>query len=320
MKIAMFTDYSAGGTTAIVRPVVKALSEPYLEGLYEKDHEVTLEAVGTGEQPSAWTYERFKEYDVLHFWNFRAMLWAQKICWPQPLPRPSVLTVHHIPLCAMGAYHAALDTEPDVVHSPDPYTLRQMGQMGFTGGWHIPQYLDGKSCRPLAYPKKFTVGAFGGDTAQKRLKWIEGVCRDEEVPCRIHESSKRWAKDEEILELFSNISCYVVASFDDAGPVPALEALMHGRPVITTRVGQLDYWYPRCADQKLTDVYFYDGSKRGLCQALNALQERFAFNFFRPQTVALNLPWTLDTFEDWHHLRREYEALYRAAKERFDGR
>ena len=68
------------------------------------------------------------------------------------------------------------------------------------------------------------------------------------------------------------------------------------------------------------DVHFYDGSKRGLIAALKNMQERFAFNFFRPQTVRFELPWELRNFEDWKMLRREWEALYHEAEKRFNER
>ena len=71
-------------------------------------------------------------------------------------------------------------------------------------------------------------------------------------------------------EFFSRIHCYVNASFCEGGPLPPQQALLCGRPVITTRTGFIESlvspgW----------NGHFFDGSVTDLFTAINSVREDY---------------------------------------------
>lgn len=238
MKIALITKHARGGVVRLANAVCT--------GLRELGHDVWHEAART---PS------IHNYDIIHFFNAQRAAIAKT-------GQPFTVTIHHMTCGYEQGYLDALRSWcPDRVHVLDRFTQRDLGRRGVFNVTYIPMTLD-LEYDPLPYPDEFTVGYLGGDAQFKRYDVIRKAAESVGIRCVGHESEP-WLSDADIRALYTSMSAYVVASYEDGGPIPPLEALMHGRPVITTYVGNM----PNYVVDGYNGIY-HDGTVRGLAAAM----------------------------------------------------
>lgn len=275
----MITSYDAGGTWEFASSIKKDLEK--------RGHTVSLDAVGRG---GARVKPTLENIDIAHFWNLEEMKQYPN------LAIPTVATIHHIPVPGEGHYNTMLRKfRPDIIHVIDAFTLRQLGRWEFYNVVHIPQTFDHSKWQPLPFPETFTVGCMGDEKSLKRFDVIEAAARLANVPF-IKMTSSPWKSEQERMDFFRSISCYVVASFEDGGPLPAQEALLCGRPVVTTHVGQMD----RIIDEGASGC-FHNGSIQDCARAI--LEAKDIDTDILSETADVLLAETEEVIP-------EYEALY----------
>jgi glycosyltransferase involved in cell wall biosynthesis len=251
MKILMLTDYDAGGTWNIATPVAE---EVRLAG-----HEVTLRATGKDGCDIKDLPKHLEAWDVVHFWNIRTRRYFD------PAP-PSVLTIHHLlaPPQDNAQYDALRSFAPEAIHVVDRFTQHGLGRAGFTNVVHIPQAFRHEKWEHLPPPEEFAIGYMGDAGSDKRFEVVEGIAKKLGIPCHSLLSAP-WKSDAAVMDFYRKISVYVVASFCDGGPLPAQEAYLCGRPVVSTRVGMME------------DVAceFFDGSVEDGARAVAQVREDY---------------------------------------------
>lgn len=92
-------------------------------------------------------------------------------------------------------------------------------------------------------PDKFTVGYLGADFEYKRWDAVHEAVK--EIPYNIgivgsrrrgHEGGEFVGREQ---EFYDSISCYINPSAFESGPLPPIEALQCGKPVVSTPVGMM---------------------------------------------------------------------------------
>lgn len=265
MRIAMFTSYDAGGTWEVAKPIA--------DELLKLGHYVTLEAIGRGH--SVPKDRTLSDYDIAHFWNIEEMKHFDPAV-------PTVVTVNSLcPETDNGYKQMLQQLNPDHIHTHDSWMVRYLGQRGITNVTSIPQAFDHSKWPVLPLPREFAVG-YVGDPAYKRFDVIEAAAKLAGVPC-YSLLADPWHPQQEVLDFYRKISCYVVTSFNDSGPLPAQEALLCGRPVVTTHVGMMD-------DTVLDgdNGYFHDGSVEDCAKKILEAKESLVDGDFDPGLEAVH--------------------------------
>ena len=216
----------------------------------------------------------FQGYDVVHFFNAGSAAACSPHC-------PVTVTIHHMTLGYEEGYCDALrKVAPERIHVIDRFTQRDLGRRGFYNVTYIPLLVE-LPHDSLPYPQDFTVGYVGGDAKFKRFDVIHEAAEKLGIKCVGHNSDvEPWISKSDLRALYQAMNVYVVASFEDGGPIPPLEALSHGRPVVATYVGSM----PQYVEHGENGL-FYDGSVEGMCLALEEVRINWAH--FRDRTKQL---------------------------------
>ncbi len=253
MKIGFFYDYSDSGTERVVVPIAKAMRAA--------GHEIAVQVVDKGRALPPGFDRSLADLDYAHFWNLQ----TAGLLAPTTVP-PFGFTVHGLIPGAEAGYATFIHHfRPAWVHAIDLHTHIQLGRMEIISTL-IPQCIDTDGLHHLPYPEEFTLGYLGGDRQGKRFGVVEEIARSLGVPCVGWDGdgvSKPWLSRAEVLDLYAKMSVFVCASFCDGGPIPPQEALLCGRPVVTTRVGQM----PSLLEPGV-DGEFFDGSVEDGCRAV----------------------------------------------------
>lgn len=260
MKILSIMPYNDGGTFNIATPVMKCLRE--------MGHGVT-EIICDKGRGLGDLERKLSAYDVAHFWATGDLTHFPEIeC-------PFSVTIHHLPYGYEQGYKNILTQwNPDRIHVVDHFAQRQLGQRGFTSVVYIPQAIDQSRWKPLPVPAEFAIGCLGADNdGLKRFHIVEEAAGRLNIPAYIL-SNEPWKPFEEVQRLYEKISVYVVASFNDGGPLPPQEALMCGRPVVTTWVGAMPDLISPARNGE-----FYDGSVAGAAGAIQRI--RASYDYYR---------------------------------------
>lgn len=246
MLIELVTMHKQGGVVNAALPIA--------QGLRNEGHEVTEHY---GVMPPAFNG------DITHFFSVGRAVGVT-------VPGIKSATIHHITNGYEHNYNMMLQAStPELIFALDDFGVRQLGRMGYTNVRRVRQAVLKDKWQPLPTPAVFTIGWLGGDTAFKRVEVVEAAAKVLGIPCISHNSSPWWP-DEDIVDFYKSISCYVVASFEDGGPLPAQEALLCGRPVVTTRVGNM----PDVIVHEVNGL-FYDGSVDELVKALDRVRTEY---------------------------------------------
>ena len=119
---------------------------------------------------------------------------------------------------------------------------------------------------------------------------LESLCSDLELPVTFY----GWISDKNVLSLlYSQSSCFCLASKQEGFPNVVLEALIHSLPIISTSVGALPYFF-----EDNSNILFSDASPTDFCASIEKLyfnkeiRKRLEFNMssilknFDPTTVS----------------------------------
>lgn len=248
MRIIFALDYLEGGTWHVATPLATALRD--------RGHEVRFlsKAESIPEDLSTW--------DLIHAWNMRA---GNRMT---DGPLPVVQTINSfIPRDANNYIETA--RAADAIHVHSPYVAQFLFLFGGVKGANfIPATFDHSRCEPIPLPETFTVGWLGSDRSYKRFKTARQIAEKAGVPYIEWDvdALHPWKKVRD--EFFPAISCYLLASFNEASPLPPQEGLLFGRPVATTCVGMMNMIVQDGVNGKM-----FDGSVDGDVYALKAIQE-----------------------------------------------
>ena len=155
----------------------------------------------------------------------------------------------------------------------DSYWKQRLGALGITNAWQIPQAFDHSRFHPLPLPEEFTVGWLGTNYPYKRFDTarlavqLAGVASvDNGRRDLLEKGSPEWLGS--ALDFHRRISAYIVTTFTDTGPLPPQEAMLCGRPVITTTMGMM-----RDLVAHKVNGYVFDGSVEDLAVAIHWVRD-----------------------------------------------
>jgi glycosyltransferase involved in cell wall biosynthesis len=232
MKIAIINTWKQGAVHNIMEPLARSLND-YED--VECDYFTIRDDFHERDFDSS-----FEDYDLVHVGYIGNLLSIRNECLA-----PTTISVHHIPAHRLAhAVNALNYCRPVKIITPDPFLQRQLGQMNVNGVELIPYAFDHSGFKELPYPEEFSVGFLGCDSEAKRFFTIERACKELGVKCvGIDRNTKNEEVDflpqEKIMNMYREMSVYVSAGWNDGGPLPPQEALLCGRPVISTRVGMM---------------------------------------------------------------------------------
>lgn len=155
-----------------------------------------------------------------------------------------------------------------------PTTVSTLGQMGFHGNvTYAPMVMDRSQVRPLPLPNEFTCGFLGAEEEVRRWRVVREGAKLAGVPCHLllYRPTRRVQHIHLIDDFYSQISCYVHPGFIGTDPLTMHEALVCGRPVISTRVSG-----PHETIAEGLNGFFFDGSPRHLAKQLLRVKEDLA--------------------------------------------
>jgi len=276
MKIAFVNTWAGGAVYNVTKPIA--------DELRNRGHEVDyftlpqIELAGNNFDPT------FSDYDVVHVGYFMNANQLYQECEP-----PMTVGVHHIP-SRLGERYAQLLRvfAPARIVVSNNMAATQLGMCSITNSTVIPYAFDHTNFSTLPYPEEFTVGILGGDYESKRYHIVKQACDIANIPLKqfIRESSEDDSKDfkpqDDITDFYRSISCYAVASFDEGGPLPPQEALLCGRPVVTTRVGMMNQLITSGVNGEV-----YDGSPSDLARCLVQIKEEFPWYAMNARTTVV---------------------------------
>jgi len=286
MKIGILAGSRGAATDNLMRPLRDCLQD--------LGHTVELAC------PDENTKIEYHELDILHV---SYIGYLPDIC-ARP---PTTLQVHHIDPTKNSEY--LLDVariSPDKIIVHDSYWAQHLGIHGIMNVRVIPHAFDYSRFPVLPYPETFSLGILGTDYPYKRFDVVREVAEDLNIPLidgarkdPLESASPSWIDDP--LEFYGQVSCYVVSTFLDTGPLPPQEALCCGRPVISTYTGLM----PNIVIQG-DNGGFFDGTHEDLTRAVVEARDNY-------QTLAQGARATV--LPDVETAARQYEAVFREVLE-----
>ena len=296
MKIAFLNTWRGGAVYNITKPIVDELN---------KRDDVEAEIILMREVNLMPAFDRtFGEYDLVHFSYFDNIGY-----FIQDIEVPFTCGVHHLPHKSLEWNAGRLNSwSPRHIVVSESFSARQLGQLGIYNTSIIPYVIDWRRYPIMPLPQEFTAGYLGCDYNLKRFKTIEQACDIANVKCEgigreTLNEEEGYLDDDVISNLYKDMSCYVVASFDDGGPLPPQEALLCGRPVVSTRVGMM----PQILKEGNIGV-FHNGSASDMARAIIVVQHRLDEMCYRIKNLreaGMLLPCAKDAAEDWLEMFEE---------------
>lgn len=302
MRIAIVGTWAGGAVHNISYPIYEWLRDNDEENKYEY-----LTVRGIELDPTFDT--SFDGFDLVHFTYF-----ANIQRYIQEIEVPFTCMAHHLGAGREDLYSTQLhEWGPERIFVPESFIQRQLGARGVQGVVRIPYAFDHGEFKPTPLPEEFVVGFLGCDSSAKRFDVIRKACKKAGVRYLDFDRKTRneeidFMEQEEILDFYEDIACYVVASWTDGGPLPPQEALLCGRPVITTPVGMMP-------DLHNKYVKFFDGSVGDLADKLGQakawhrglqMQDAIAVPTAISEKAKHVLPKVEDVAKMW---KREFEAV-----------
>lgn len=165
----------------------------------------------------------------------------------------------------------ALCKQWDLLIASNAMLVQQLGYVaGLTNVRLIPQIFDHSKFTPQPPPPgPFKVGVFGSTCPTKRFHIVEEACRladVEYVPTIFPADATDYTLDP-ATDVYAKVHAIAHASFLDPSSVVCQEAMLCGRPVLTTR---------NCGMRELLEDgeggYFYDGSPTDLAAKIRTLK------------------------------------------------
>jgi len=259
MRLFFGYDHPNSGTWSVQNAIARAL-----EGM---GHTIVSMAVPLDKEPAGMDLS-LSGFDVAHFWNKRSyQYFAKEICVPFGFTSHG-FGATGIEQKKMRQYYVNYfkSTNPDWMHVMDSFTLSILGQDGLYPFW-TPQCITQDGFHRLEPPVGCTVGCIGHDgDGYKRHEMIGLGAKLAELPFLELNSSNGEVDKAGVIELYRQMGVYVNAAFGACGPVPPQEALLCGRPVVTTRIDTMVG-----VVQSGVNGEFFDGSPKDLAKKLRLI-------------------------------------------------
>ena len=260
MKIALLSGFPNGAIDQVMQAIQKATAPLGIEtdilGVYKPEFKDT----------------DLNNYDIAHAGFYPYFMMTP----PENLPAGMTANVWHISFAPGGGLL------PDLVRNgheinrfivDDVMTLQQLGLVGFTDVTKIPLPVDPSKWHHLPAPKsEFTVGIFCNDYPYKRWEVVVQAAKQAKVKCLafvMPEGRKDYDLDP-LNDIYAKVHVLASATFVDTNSLPLREALMCGRPVVST---QNDGMSRVLVDG--VNGYWFDGSTKDLAEKLTYCKENY---------------------------------------------
>lgn len=281
MKLFFAYDHPQSGTESVLRAVAASLRT--------MGHVVDEMATGIeGKHVPKGFDVTLKGYDAAHFWNPRAS-WAfigDGISVPWGITSHGFGGVGNVQQVTQARYIDFFKiSDADWFHTMDVFTLNLLGREGIYS-FYTPQVITREGFHRLPPPSTITLGCVGAnDDGYKRFEVIEAAARMIGIQAVLHDSSATLLDKDGVIDFYRRVGVYVNACFGACGPVPAQEALLCGRPVITTHL------------QTMMDVVqagvngeFFNGSAEHLAKKVERVLADYMHYYDGTLTTKLNSP------------------------------
>jgi glycosyltransferase involved in cell wall biosynthesis len=156
------------------------------------------------------------------------------------LKRPLISTCHSFQNAEMYRNNLMwlLKAEPTLVIVTSAEDILEALRFSQFNATYIPITVNPARFPLQPYPDKFTIGYLGVDLPHKRFDRIDAVAEALGIPCvgskRADHNNGEYVGRE--AEFYRAISCYVCATEVERAPFPTLEAMLCGRPVVSTPI------------------------------------------------------------------------------------
>ena len=163
----------------------------------------------------------------------------------------------------------------EIMHlvADDVMTIQQLGQEGIMNVTKIPLPVDPSKWTALPKPEgEFTVGVFCNDYPYKRWETIVQGAKQAGVKCLAFVMPEgRLTYDlDPLTEVYARVHVLASATFVDTNSLPLREALMCGRPVISTHNDGMGRVL-----QSGKNGYWFDGTPKDLAEKLVLCRDNY---------------------------------------------
>lgn len=256
MRVALLAGYPSGAIDQAMQSLKVGLAGISVEAdvlhVYERDFDKHIES-----------------YDIVQagYYPYTLRLEGRNSC-------PVVANVWHIG-AGNEARYANEIARMDIAHIvvDDVMTLQQLGQMGFTNVSKIPMPLNPAKWHHLPPPAgRFTAGVFCNDYEYKRWDVVVKGAKQAGVKCLafVMPEGRSTYELNPIQDVYAKVHVLASATFVDTNSLPLREALLCGRPVISTHndgMGRvLKPW---------ANGFWFDGSPRDLAEKLKLCEANY---------------------------------------------
>jgi hypothetical protein len=155
----------------------------------------------------------------------------------------------------------------------DTTTYQTLGQLGASNITLIPLAFEHSHFKPLPTPdSEFTVGVFCNNYPSKRYHVVYEACELAGVRCfcQVLDCNRTHYSLNPIEDVYKHIHVLAHASYTDTNSMPVQEALLCGRPVLSTH----NFGVHRVLRDGLNG-YFYGGSAGELAEKILMAKERY---------------------------------------------
>ncbi len=282
MKIFFGYDYALSGTESVLTPIAHELGV--------LGHHVTQMVVHKGDQIPEGFDRSLRDFDIAHFWNIPSVP-----PFYEQLEIPFGVTIHGFMYGAEERYFKMLrELTPDWIHVMDEFTLQRLGQENFYSTY-TPQCITtaGWKRAPEAEAPEKSIGYLGDDPTFDHFETIEAIAKEVGIPCFGHNASDLWLSKDQVRAHLVKMAIFVNCNFGACGPVTAQEAMMLGRPVLTTpTTTMIELMTPGFHGE------FFDGSVEDGVRKVKDMFEHTNYNRYHPETIQLHEPsWVAGMFE-----------------------
>ena len=295
MKVALVTSWPGGAVYNVLQPLVSELQELGVDAQL-----VHYSTANPDEKKDLYTaIDVISDCDLVHYgWIGYAPFFKDQVF------IPATAGIHHIPDGRLDStVRLLLDLNIKRVVVSELFSLRQLGQVGWTNTTIIPYVFDHSKFRHMPPPANFTVGVLGCDYALKRFSIAKQAAKIAKVQFNSYardvvDERVGWVPQDNVLQFYKSISCYIETTFDSGGSLPPQEALLCGRPVIATHVGMM----PQIIKHGVNGVFF-DGGVSDCVKAIDTVQHNY--DELCDGAMATKLPLAEDIAPRWVEMWEE---------------
>ena len=263
MKILVVCDRPGWAVDRLCKPIAEAFDNVDLAYFNTGEDRYLDTGYSFKKGNKKYVPEESHDYDIIHFHRLEAA--SHRLGRLNPRTR-KLVSLH----TERTAYLDKYDLKAfDGFICPTKYIYNHINERGHEV-WHVPTGIDLKRYQyQFKKPNDRTVGFVGRVMKHKRYAHIQRAIKEAElrmIGCGYIDDGAEYSKnrdieegddydfaiflpEEQMTDLYSRMNLFVCLSEPniETGPLPVLEAMACGIPVITTKVGWMSDW---CKDQK----------------------------------------------------------------------